>query len=973
MRQAIRGRCSDAAVVAVVCGAWHVPALDPDGSTRRRRRELLLRGLAKVEGRRHVGAVDASAAASASTGLRRRCAPARAGTRTSSPTPAPTACRGSSSTPPTLLRRQGMPASPDHLIAASRLATALAALRGRPRPGLAEVLDAADAVLGGLAGSSLDELVVGDAIGDVPPDAPQVPLARDLAAAPASGPTAPEPVAAHRRARPPHAQRRCADRGCCTAWRRSASPWGVLEEGRGSSGTFRETWRGAWEPELSVRLVERAGHGTTVDRRGHGRLVERAAAADRARPRPSPSSSGAARRPARRRRSGRRRASARQAADAPDVAELMDALGPLAAALRYGDVRGTDAVALPPCSTSSSCASLAGLAGACRRLDEDAARRWSSGSARVQAALAVVDHPARARGPARPCSPSWPTRAGSTGSVQGRATPAAARCRPWDRRTRSSARLGRALTPGTPPADGRGVRRGVPRRQRHGAAPRCRAAARSIDGWIVVAARRMRSSTSCRCCAARSAPSSRPSAASSAAARRPARVDRGRRRSGRRRPRRRRRRCAGTGHRPGDARAGRRRDGGDGVDAPRCREPSGCGGGGCVLGGGDGRRHRRRRCAATTAASTPRSARSTTAACAAGGPAGGRRRPRPLGAVRGPVARRHPPLLPDAGGAGAPARRGRAPRPAPAAARTGAARRAEPDLHLVTLLVELNRLLPESHPGDGPPGRRRGARPARGAPRRPHPRRRCAARWPAQPRRAGPARPTSTGRARSGPTCATTSPSERTVVPERLVGFGRHQRSLARDVVIAIDQSGSMADSVVHAVGVRLRARPPAGAAHVARRLRHRGRRPHRRCSTIPSTSCSACSSAAARTSAERSAYCRRLVTRPRRDRAGPGQRPVRGRRRRRCCARRGRRARPRRRHGRRAAGAVRRGRAGLRPPRGGRAGRRSVPRAGLHARRVPRSCSPAPCSAELAALLAAPSRRWAPAGAPVWCGGTCC
>ena len=37
------------------------------------------------------------------------------------------------------------------------------------------------------------------------------------------------------------------------------------------------------------------------------------------------------------------------------------------------------------------------------------------------------------------------------------------------------------------------------------------------------------------------------------------------------------------------------------------------------------------------------------------------------------------------------------------------------------------------------------------------------------------------------------------MVPERLVGFGRHQRSLARDVVIAVDQSGSMAGSVVHA------------------------------------------------------------------------------------------------------------------------------------------------------------------------------
>lgn len=42
-------------------------------------------------------------------------------------------------------------------------------------------------------------------------------------------------------------------------------------------------------------------------------------------------------------------------------------------------------------------------------------------------------------------------------------------------------------------------------------------------------------------------------------------------------------------------------------------------------------------------------------------------------------------------------------------------------------------------------------------------------------------------------------PEQATVVPEHLIGYGRHQRSLARDVIIAVDQSGSMAASVVHA------------------------------------------------------------------------------------------------------------------------------------------------------------------------------
>ncbi|SUA73025.1 Uncharacterized protein conserved in bacteria [Nocardia otitidiscaviarum] len=42
-------------------------------------------------------------------------------------------------------------------------------------------------------------------------------------------------------------------------------------------------------------------------------------------------------------------------------------------------------------------------------------------------------------------------------------------------------------------------------------------------------------------------------------------------------------------------------------------------------------------------------------------------------------------------------------------------------------------------------------------------------------------------------------PEYRTVVPERLVGYGRKAQAVRRDVVLAIDQSGSMASSVVYA------------------------------------------------------------------------------------------------------------------------------------------------------------------------------
>ena len=41
-------------------------------------------------------------------------------------------------------------------------------------------------------------------------------------------------------------------------------------------------------------------------------------------------------------------------------------------------------------------------------------------------------------------------------------------------------------------------------------------------------------------------------------------------------------------------------------------------------------------------------------------------------------------------------------------------------------------------------------------------------------------------------------PALRTVVPERLIGYGRRRRSVERELILAVDQSGSMAESVVH-------------------------------------------------------------------------------------------------------------------------------------------------------------------------------
>ena len=125
-------------------------------------------------------------------------------------------------------------------------------------------------------------------------------------------------------------------------------------------------------------------------------------------------------------------------------------------------------------------------------------------------------------------------------------------------------------------------------------------------------------------------------------------------------------------------------------------------------------------------------------------------------------------------------------------------RAVEPDLHLATLLVELNRLLPDATRATARAvvGKvvadleRRLAQPTK------------------QAVRGALARSQRTRRPRHQDidwdrtiraNLQHYMPEHRTVVPERLVGYARRQRSLARDVVVAIDQSGSMADSVVYA------------------------------------------------------------------------------------------------------------------------------------------------------------------------------
>ena len=366
-----------------------------------------------------------------------------------------------------VLRAGGYTVSPAQLIDATRLADALATMRRRTLPGLSEVTDAAAAVLGegGSAPMALvhEELIVGTTVGSVPDDTPMVPLARDLAASQRRLRLKPEDRTLELDLRRPgglarsHLLHRLALLDV---------PWGIPLEGRGAAGTFRETWRLRWEPELSVRLVERSAYGTTVEAAAAA-YIAHLADGGAAWPTLTPGRAMPPRRSARGARPPCGRSADRAAVHA-EVAHLMDALGPLARARRYGDVRGTDVAALRHRAPRARRAHLAGLGPACTGLDDDAAAARGSGS----------------RPPSRRsrCSTSRPA-----GAPWFRALADCSGRRPFHGLVQvgrggccSTPAAGRRPRPGggsagrSRPAHrrrGRGVRRGVPRRQWH--RPRC--------------------------------------------------------------------------------------------------------------------------------------------------------------------------------------------------------------------------------------------------------------------------------------------------------------------------------------------------------------------------------------------------------------------------------------------------------------------------------------------------------------------
>jgi hypothetical protein len=179
------------------------------------------------------------------------------------------------------MREQGYAAPTATAIEAARLALSLSAMRGLSVPGLAEMSDASLATLchGDAAVMMLvhQKVYVGERVGEIGDEIPQMPLAVDLAKWQRKTRLKPEDIETEVRVD----LRSEAGLLKSTLLHRLALlhvPWGKLIAADAGRGTFREVWMLRWIPELSVALAEALIYGVTIEQAAANATVSRAKA-----------------------------------------------------------------------------------------------------------------------------------------------------------------------------------------------------------------------------------------------------------------------------------------------------------------------------------------------------------------------------------------------------------------------------------------------------------------------------------------------------------------------------------------------------------------------------------------------------------------------------------------------------------------------------------------------------------------------
>ncbi|GMU20085.1 MAG: hypothetical protein AMXMBFR13_01860 [Phycisphaerae bacterium] len=373
MRQCVRTAIKEKFErIVVVCGAWHAPVLAELGPAKAD--ADLLRGLPKTKvaatwipwTNSRLSYRSGYGAGVASPGWYEHLwnSPGQAAVRW-----AAVAAR--------LLRQKDLTASSAQVIDAVRLAEALAAMRGLPLAGLAEMNEAILTVLchGDVAPMELirQKLEIGDRLGAVPRSTPIVPLQQDLE-------TRQKQVrlkASTEIKKLDLDLRKDGDRQRSLLLHQVGLldvPWGRVETLYGKAGTFHEVWHIQWHPEFAVQIVEASMWGRTVASAAAARVRQRADSAE-----DLPALTALLDRAL---LAGLEDAAGHvlqvlqdKAAVAADVRHLMEALPPLSRVARYGDVRGTKSEQILPIIAGLFERIAIGLAGACGSLDDDAAAK----------------------------------------------------------------------------------------------------------------------------------------------------------------------------------------------------------------------------------------------------------------------------------------------------------------------------------------------------------------------------------------------------------------------------------------------------------------------------------------------------------------------------------------------------------------------------------------------------------------------
>lgn len=293
-----------------------------------------------------------------------------------------------------LLREEGLETSSAHVIEAVRLADSLAAVRERPRPGLPELNEAVQAVY--CFGSELpmalihERLIVGEGLGEVPVDVPVVPLQADLLREQKRLRLAREE--AHRDLDLDLRRETDAERSrLLHRLRLLGVPWGqVRDQGARQKGTFHENWRLQWQPEMDVALIEAGIWGNTIAEAAAARTADLARRTEILPPLTEllddvlladlPDAVSAL--------MTRLQELATMSAD---LGHLMEVLPPLAAVQRYGNVRRTDATAVGQIVHGLTTRICVGLPSACSSLNDDAAGEMYPRLLGVHAALMTLN------------------------------------------------------------------------------------------------------------------------------------------------------------------------------------------------------------------------------------------------------------------------------------------------------------------------------------------------------------------------------------------------------------------------------------------------------------------------------------------------------------------------------------------------------------------------------------------------------